>query len=357
MRSRPQYSADNEDTRSEVRALEIQRDDLVVAVCAGGGRVLGLLGGGARRVVAIDRAPDQLHQLELKAAAAEVLDRDTYLAWIGVTPCGERLDLYAPLRGSLSRPARRYWDRRPGLVRDGVFWAGRTERGLLAFVRWLRASGRMAWAEGLFELDSPVVQRAVLDAHAADIELGVRWCGRFGHPVIAYLLARDPGFLRSTERSVATYLAERLLAWLRVHPARESFLLWMAYHGGLTPGGPLPDFLTPGGYEAMRKGLGGLELRCADLRQDGVAAAYDQPVKWSLSDVGCWMSERSFDELLLRVSAIGSPRSRICFRNFAARRHIPKRLAGRLRRLDSLCDELDAADRSVFFRIEVAELV
>jgi S-adenosylmethionine-diacylglycerol 3-amino-3-carboxypropyl transferase len=355
-RRRPQYGADNEDTRSERRALRIQPSDTVVAVCAGGGRVLGLLAGGAQQVIAVDRAADQLHQLELKAAAADALDRAAFLAFLGITEREERADLYAGLRGSLSEPALRYWDRRLTLLQQGIFWAGRTERGLVGFVRLLRATGRMGWAQGFFDLDSVAVQQALLDAHAERIARGVRWCGRFGHPAVAYLLARDPGFLRSTEGGVPSYLAERLLGWLRMHPVRESFLLWMAYYGGLSADGPLPDYLTAAGYDAMRKQLDRLELRCLDLRREAIPVAYDQPVKWSLSDVGCWMSEPAFAELVRRVASAGAPGSRFCFRNFAARRRIPVDLSNRVRRLGALCDDLDATDRSVFFRFEVGEL-
>ncbi len=58
-RRRPLYSADNEDTRSELTALEITGDDTVVAIAAGGGRALSLLTAGPKRLVAIDRRPDQ----------------------------------------------------------------------------------------------------------------------------------------------------------------------------------------------------------------------------------------------------------------------------------------------------------
>jgi len=354
---RPQYSADNEDTRSELRALEIEPANRVVAVCAGGGRVLGLLGAGARSVLAIDRFPAQLHQLELKAAAAAAWDRTIFLEFLGISESPDRLDQYEDVRSSLTLGARRYWDRRAALIADGLYWSGRTERGLIGFVRLLRNLGRLDWATEFFDLADVSAQRAMLDAHAPRIERGVRWCGRFGHPAVAYLLARDPGFLRSTEGSVSSYLARRLLGWLRAHPARESFLLWMAYYGGFSEGGPLPDYLTDVGYRAMRKHLDRLELRCVDLRSERVDVAYCESVKWSLSDVGCWMSESTFAAVLGRVVLAGAPGSRFCLRNFAARRRIPAELAHRVRRLDSVCDALDRDDRSVFFRFEVAELL
>ena len=126
-RYRPLYSADNEDARSELTALEIGSDDTVVTIAAGGGRALSLLTASPKRLIAIDRQPDQIYNLELKAAAIENLSYEAFSAFMGLTDDVDRLDHYHTLRASLSPSARRYWDNRRRLIESGVFYAGRTE--------------------------------------------------------------------------------------------------------------------------------------------------------------------------------------------------------------------------------------
>jgi S-adenosylmethionine-diacylglycerol 3-amino-3-carboxypropyl transferase len=353
LRLRPLYSLDNEDSRSEQRALAIGAEDTVVAVSAGGGRALALLADGPARLVAVDRRPEQLHALELKAAALGALDRPSLLAFLGLADGSDRLDQYAALRGSLSPSARRYWDARPALVRRGSLYAGRLDQALMRTSALFRALGALRWAEPLFAARELAAQRAYLATHARSVERGLRpWRTAF-HPWLVYAAAQDPGFFRSTEGSVGAYVVRRLARWLAANLARESFLLHLLFHGRLHASGPLPEFLVAETAERARKHLDRLTLRCIDLREvaNGVPAG---PVKWSLSDVSCWMSEPAFHDLLRAVTRRGGPGSRLCARHFAAHRSLPPDLV-RVRRDADLCRELEASDASILYVFDVAE--
>ncbi len=355
-RRRPLYSADYEDTRSELTALEITGDDTVVAIAAGGGRALSLLTAGPKRLIAIDRRPDQVFNLELKAAAMDAFDLEGFQAFLGIAEAPERLDQYGTVRPSLSRSARRYWDNRRRLLEAGVFFAGRTETALIRFMGGLNALGLMDWAEPLFQATSLEAQRALLEARRTQIDRGLVWWRLFCHPLVIYTLAQDPSFLRSTDGSVGTYLVRRLIDFASLNMVRESYILRLVYDCGLTPGSPLPLYLGPGGFEQAKKGLDRLEVQCGDLRDFIARVPIAGPVKWSLSDVSCWMSEAQFHDLLRSVTHGIPPGSRFCARNFAARRHIPRDLKDRVRRLDQLSKFLDCQDTSVIYRFEVGEV-
>jgi S-adenosylmethionine:diacylglycerol 3-amino-3-carboxypropyl transferase len=355
LRHRPLYSLDNEDSRSELAALPIGPDDTVVAVAAGGGRALALLAAEPRRLVAVDRRVEQLHTLELKAAALDALEHPELLAFLGVAACGDRMDRYAFLRGALGRGARRYWDARTGIVARGCLLAGRLDQALLRAAGALRALGLLRWAGPLLAADALEAQRALLHAHAARVRRGLLpWRVAF-HPALVYAAAQDPGFLRSTEGSVGRYVVRRVEDWLAVNLARESFLLHLLYHGRLHPSGPLPAFLEPERCARARKQLAKLELRCEDLRDAARRADPAARTHWSLSDVSCWMSEREFHDLLRAITSRGAPGSRLCARHFAARRELPADLAGRVRRHPDLCAQLELRDASILYRFEVAE--
>lgn len=351
---RPLYSACNEDTRSELRALAPTPDDTVVCVAAGGGRALSLLGAGAGRFLAVDRCAAQLHVLELKAAALDAFAPAALRAFVGLDDDPGRLDAYAALRASLSPAARRYWDRRPGLVAAGVLYAGRLESWLARCTGWLRRRGHLDWPAACFAARDLAEQRHALARHRVEVARGERAFACFLHPAVVWLAARDPSFLRSSEGNPGRCLYRRLLAWSQRHLLRESFLLHLIYFGRYDPAGALPPWLTPDGAERARKQLGRMQLACADLAALPPRLGRGERLKWSLSDVSCWMGERRFHALVVSLAARGAPGSRLVWRNLAARRGPPPGV--RLRRLGALAAALDRDDASVFYRFEVAEI-
>ena len=354
-RYRPLYSADNEDTRSEVTALEIGGDDTVITITAGGGRALSLLTASPKRLIAIDRQPDQIYNLELKAVAIESLSYEAFSAFIGMTDGSDRLDQYHSLRGALSPSARKYWDHRRRLIESGVFYAGRTETALFRFMRRLKEMGLMKWAEPFFQATTLEAQRALLQTHETRVNRRLLWWRFLCHPLVVYAAAQDPGFLRSTEGSVGGYLIRRVLHYASVNLVRDSYLLDLVYHCRLNPSGPLPPYLTPTGFDQVRKNLDRMEIHCSDLMDFISRSRVKGRLKWSLSDVSSWMTERAFHDLLRAIVQRGAPGDRFCARNFAARREIPADLRSRVKRLDDLCAHLDLTDSSVVYRFEVGE--
>jgi S-adenosylmethionine-diacylglycerol 3-amino-3-carboxypropyl transferase len=355
-RFRPLYGADNEDSRSELSALEIGPEDTAIAIAAGGGRALSLLAAGPARLVALDRAADQLHQLELKSAALDACEREPLLAFLGLLPDDARLDRYAALRGALSPSARAYWDRRAPLVAAGVQTAGRLERTLLGATGALRALGLLRWATPLFRAPTLEAQRALLAAQGRAAARGLRAFRRLLHPLLVFATTQDPGFLRSSEGPLGDYLVRRFLRFADAHLVRESFLLRMLHDGRLAPAAPLPPWLDPFGFERVKKSLDRLELQQGDVRDFAARARLAGRLKWSLSDVSCWMPEREFHALLHALARRGAPGSRLVARHFATRPAWPEDLPARVRRLDALSARLDADDSSIVYRFDTAEL-
>lgn len=354
-RRRALYGACNEDSRTELVALAPTPSDTVVCVAAGGGRALALLGAGPRRLVAVDRRESQLHALELKAAALDAFGLDRFRAFLGVVPDAGRLDAYAALRTSLSPRARRYWDLRRGLVRDGVLYAGRLETTLARFSALLRRTGLMRWPDAAFAATSVAEQRRVLVRSAEEVVRGrTHWRWLF-HPVGVALALQDPSFLRSTEGSVGPYLYGRMLDFASRRLVRESFLLHLIYFGRYDPDGALPRWLQPEGAERARKHLGRLELRCTTLASIAPRVAQAAPLCWSLSDVSAWMSASRFQELLGQLVSVSPPGSRLCWRHLAAQWPAP--VLPRLEPDTALARAVEAVDTSIFYRIGVANVV
>ena len=86
------YSSSNEDSRSEIRALQLISQDSVLCITGSGARTLDLLIANPAKVVSLDFNPCQNFLLELKIAAMHELDYEEFLEFLGVNNSLKRKD-------------------------------------------------------------------------------------------------------------------------------------------------------------------------------------------------------------------------------------------------------------------------
>ncbi len=122
------YTSSNEDSRSEIKALQINGKDSVLCITGSGGRSLDLLVETPMRVVSIDFNPSQSFLLELKMAAIKQLEYEEYVEFLGVCPLKNRVGVYEGIRSALSSEARDFWDTQPAILEEGIIYQGRWER-------------------------------------------------------------------------------------------------------------------------------------------------------------------------------------------------------------------------------------
>lgn len=352
---RPLYSACNEDTRSELAALEIGSGDTVVSITAGGGRALSLLAAEPARLVAVDRGLDQLYALELKAGAMQALDHGDYCGFLGLWEHEDRLACYRAARPALSPGAKGYWDRRLDLIREGALYSGRAEMTVARMFAWARRLGPLAWLDDLFAIRSLEEQRLFLKSDPSRmrrLKLALR---AYCYPPVVFGLTRDRSFLRSTKDSIGRYMHRCVERWFEGNLAQESFVLHLFGFGRYPEAGPLPPYLTCEGFEKAKPLLDRIDLYHGRLEEFARSADLAGRVKWSLSDISAWMPERAFQDLLRIVCRVGDTGSRFCARTFVADRALPPDLFTRVKRLDALSAELDQTDSSVFWSFDVCE--
>ena len=355
MRRRPLYSACNEDTRSEIRALAPTCGDTVVAIAAGGGRALSMLSTTASRVIAVDRRLDQVFSTELKAAAVENLAYREFREFVGVDSSAARREVYFGIRPSLGLRCRRYWDARLDLIDEGVIYVGRLERALSRFCASLRKLGLFGWPGQIMRSESVAEQLGLIRENVGSVRAGSVYWSVYCSPVVTWLAMQDPSFLRCSEGNLGAYLFRRFLEFAKRRLARESFFLHLIYYGRYAREGPLPVYLSVDEYERVRSNLSRLEIRNCRIEDVLSQVGRQGSMKWSLSDISCWMTEKDFHIFLTELALQFQAGDRVCYRNFGLLYGLPSEARQRIVRLDELCDHVEALDTSVFFRIEVAE--
>ena len=116
LRNRIVYPSCWEDPRVDRAALRISSDDTVLVITSGGCNALAYALDAPRHVFAVDLNFRQNALLELKLAGLLGMEFDDFFDFFGhgYSPAAKKI-YHSRMRGLLSGPARRYWDRR---IRD-----------------------------------------------------------------------------------------------------------------------------------------------------------------------------------------------------------------------------------------------
>jgi len=342
-----------EDGRILTEALQPGPGDRVLSVASAGDNSLALLASGAE-VLAVDLNPAQLAATELRREAIARLEYPDCLAFLGITKCPDRQEIYLFLRKGLSSPSRTYWENHRKAIEGGIIHSGKFERYFRIFRTWVLplVHSRETVRELLREKDRSA-RRSFYDLTWANRRW--HWMFRlFFSRFVMGRMGRDPEFFRYVEVPVAETISARVeyaLTELETHS--NPFLRYiLTGNFGTTP----PPYLEARVFDKIRGNIGALHLhhgpveeaaRCSGWRFSG----------FNLSDIFEYLDEdscRDIQKILLDYSESGA---RFVYWNMLAPRSIHTSLASRVRRLETLAGELFLKDRAFFYSRFVVEQV
>jgi S-adenosylmethionine-diacylglycerol 3-amino-3-carboxypropyl transferase len=350
------YSTCDEDSTSELRALDIQPGDDVLSVTGSGCRTLSLLTRNPQKVTSVDYSSGQNHLLELKLAAIRNLDYDTLLAFLGVDPCRDRWGLFGRIEKDLSPAAAAYFRRYRKAIERGVLFAGRHELFYLRFVAPLMKLIYGRHLKRIFSTYSIADQRKIY-RERVDGPLW-RWLVKYGFSETTIrLILNDKRYRISIDvASVGEYVLERLDHTFSHHLARGNHWVSLMLNGRYIDRDALPHFLLRDSYDAIRAAKTELRIVTANLLEH-VDTIPDASIdKFSLSDVTSCVDTAQFNRLLRGVGRTARSGARLCYRNFLAKHTVADDVRPLLRRDDQLCASLDRDDLAFVYSFEVATI-
>ena len=351
------FSADNEDTRSELKAFGSIEDQRVLSVTAGGGRVLSLLVGRPRSIVAVDLNPAQSALLELKVAAMRALDHEGYLRFLGVRPSVSRLRIYETLRSNLSSAVRTFFDRETKKLEAGILFEGRFER----FIRVVSNVARLAGPFGfrrLLAAEDLDTQRALVARLETPVWRAITQtiCRRS----VLRLLSGDPGFYRHLPPDLPLHevLYDRIHNHLRHNLLRDNHFLQIVFFGRYVHEPSLPVYLHAETFSAVKAALEKVELEIVSATMDEVLSErrHDGYDAYSLSDIASYLEDDTQQRLFEKVIASARSGARICSRGNVIHRPPAPEHARKLERNPSIERELSRHDHSTVHEFVVARV-
>lgn len=321
-----------EDTDVLLEALAIKAGGVCFSIGSGGDNSLSMLAFDPARVVAVDLSPAQIALIELKAGAFRLLAHADVLKLVGVRKSTHRLERYREVRSVLSPFARNFWDARPALIERGVSDAGKFERYLALFRRFV-----LPLIHGRDTIDALFVARSHEGRRRFYDECWNNWRWRalfhlFFSRLVMGRLGRDPRFFRYVEGDVASrVLARTEHALVDLDPSSNPYLRWIVFgrfHDRL------PYLWREENFEPIRRNLDRLELR-VDSVEAFLERARDHSIdRFNMSDIFEYISEAASDAVFENIARCAKPGARVAYWNMMAPRSRPPHLAARLHPLE-----------------------
>lgn len=351
------YSYGNEDWRTEEIALDIRPQDHVLCITASGDRPLNLLTRPCKKMFCVDANPMQNHLLALKAAAMQVFDHATYLAFLGGSSCTpqKRKELLLTVLPHLSKETAAFWTKHKKKIAKGILYQGSLER-LTRMASKIFALGMGKKIRRLFAMDDLEEQRRFVRE-----EWDTPFLRRIFNLILNNSLLKfvidDPGLTNfSKDLKPGDYIYDRILASLNRDLAKKNPLLSLIFQGKVSPEGYSPH-LTGKGTHAIKKHLSTLNISTAnilDYLESHKASAFDV---FSLSDVPSYLTYKDFTRLLENMLRTAKPGARFCLRQFLSSYEIPNHLKSHFVRNQPLEKELESIDNCSVFRFMVGNIV
>jgi S-adenosylmethionine-diacylglycerol 3-amino-3-carboxypropyl transferase len=319
------------------------RGGRVLSIASSGDNALALLTCEPAELVAVDLSGPQLAACELRIAAWRRLEREELLAFVGVTPSADRAATYRLLRAELGERARGWWDANPDAVEHGVIHAGKFERYLRQFRRFvLPLIHSRPTIERLLEPRTREERRRFYEQEWDTARWRLVFRLFFSRFVMGRM-GRDPQFFTHVEGSVGDRILARTRHALSVLPIHENPYATYIMTGTYAEGA-LPRYLRAEWWGAIRE-----RLDCLQLVQAPAHEAQGPFDAYNLSDIFEYMSPNRHEEVYSLLVEKARPGARFAYWNLLAPRSAPPQLRDRVRARRDIAVPLLERDNAWFY--------
>jgi S-adenosylmethionine-diacylglycerol 3-amino-3-carboxypropyl transferase len=339
-----------EDPAMDEIALRIQPGETVFTITSGCCNTLGFLRFSPGRIWSVDINPAQDWLMELKKSAFRHLGYQEMIAFFGMSPSNERLDMYRKLQDGLSPEAGSFWRAHQDLIRKGIIMNGRYER----FVRiagWLlRTMQGREKVRRFFKLTSLEQQRMFYEQEWDNR----RWRWIFDTMFNKKRLAKkglvsDYFHFDDGSSSFSESFYRRASHVMRDIPVGSNYFLALYFLGHYLNQEQVPEYLKEQHFGVIRQHID----RVSSVAEDSKFWLEKQPEgmfnAFALSNICELMDAADTHKLFSEVIRTAKPGARIIFRNLMIPREVPDDLRQIIVKDEELSRKLQYEDRSFVY--------
>lgn len=344
--SKIRYAQCWEDADVLINALDIKDGGNYLSISSAGDNSLSMLCKNPAKVIAVDLNPSQIACAELRKAAYKYLTYDEMLAFSGIRPCNNRIEIYQKLKFELPTPCYKFWDAHLEDVRNGFYHNGKFENYFSMFRNVVKLIHSNSTIDKMLEPKTREQRYEFYDKTWNTFRWRLMFKVFFSRKVMGKF-GRDPAFFRYVDVPVSERISQRAKYALTELDTSKNPYLYYIFKGNF--GNSLPHALREENFEAIKKNIDNFEIhlwsvetaleKMNDIKFDG----------FNLSDIFEYMSEQSMEELYVKLLNSSNPNARIVYWNMLAPRSVPKNLESQVTCQSSLEKELFAQDKAFFY--------
>jgi S-adenosylmethionine-diacylglycerol 3-amino-3-carboxypropyl transferase len=326
------------------------QDGRILSISSSGDNVQALLTLDPKEIVAVDFSFPQLACLEIRIAAFKKLDHLSLCEFLGILPSKKRVEIYQNLlKDTLNSNTITFWDQNLSEIRNGIIHAGKFERYLQLFGKWI-----------LPLIHSQTTIKELLNEKNQDQRKNFyekkwdRWGWRllfkiFFSRFVMGRAGRDPSFFRHVEGPVSGHILNRTKFALTELSTHNNPYLSYILNGNFSMNA-LPCYLRPENFDAIQSRVDRIKLVQGPIEQ--VKGSFDA---FNLSDVFEYMDESEFERCYQKIVDLANPKARIAYWNMLVPRSCPKDCLAKISPLIGQAAILHSQDKAWFYQKFVVE--
>lgn len=334
-----------EDADVLLQGLQLEPGSSVLSIGSAGDNSFSMLTTNPEIVMAVDLSESQLHLIELKRVAISALEREDFLAFIGITNSDKRPENFNLLKKQLPEDARRYWEKNIKTIETGLIFGGKFERYFQFFSSWLLplVHSKKTRIE-LFRNKSQSEQEAFYNK----IWNSYRWrllFRIFFSKQVMGKYGRDPEFLNEVKVTVSEFIFNKAEKHLLSVGSQRNYFLKMIMLGEF--GEPLPHYLREENYPKVKANLSKLKT-FKGYAQDALKIM-PPPNGCNLSDIFEYMPADIFKATAETFATHTPAGCRMAYWNLMVPRRLSAVLPEKYEYNQSLSEQLTEKDLGFFY--------
>lgn len=355
-----------EDPIVDMKALNINAEDHIVAIASGGCNIASYLIANPKKITAVDLNATHVALNRLKLTALKYLpDHESFYQFFGNAAHQCNIEAYdriiAPHLDPMSRD---YWESQDLLGRRRItrFSRGFYRYGLLgSFIGLAHILSRLHGADL-----SKILKAQTLEEQRQAYETILK--PLLDRPLIKFLASHPAslyglGIPPAQYRSLSADHPEGLIEALRVRLKRlccdfdfkDNYFAWQAFQRsyGSQPKAPLPPYLYEEHFNLIRLNTDKVDVLQTSMTSFLAREPANSKDCYILLDAQDWMTNSDLNALWSQITRTANRKARVIFRTAADERLLPNRVDEAIlknwRRNDHLSDHLHKLDRSAIY--------